>query len=149
MSLYSYFKKSTGREKREDLDTQPILSKLSQSEPRKAAIPSQRLKPSDSYAFPKKVFSRKLRSCQSNWFDQYHWLHYDEASNSVFYFFCMKQDNLGNLKTAKNRQDIFIKTGFTNWKKATHKFSEHQKSKNHELALTFEITIPNVEMCWK
>ena len=54
----------------------------------------------------------------------------------------MKQDNLGNLKTAKNREDVFTKTRFTNWRKATDKFSEHQKSKCHELALTFEITIP-------
>ena len=54
----------------------------------------------------------------------------------------MKQDNLGNLKTAKNEEDVFTKTGFTNWKKATDNFSEHQKSKCHELALTVEITIP-------
>ena len=54
----------------------------------------------------------------------------------------MKQDNLGNLKTAKIREDVFTKSGFTNWKKATDKLSEHQKSKSHELALTFEITIP-------
>ena len=120
----------------------PYYQNLVHQSQEKLLYPPQRFKPSDSYAFPKKAFGRKLRSCQLHWFDQYHWLHNDEASNSVFCFICMKEDNLGNLKTAKNSEDVFTKTEFTNWKKATDKFSEHQRSKCHELALTFEITIP-------
>ena len=87
-------------------------------------------------------FREKLRSCQYHWFDQYHWMQYDDVSGSVFCFMCMKHDNLGNLKGAMNREDVFTKTEFINWKKATDRFSEYQKSKCHKLALTFVMTIP-------
>ena len=42
----------------------------------------------------------------------------------------------------KNKEEAFLSTGFRNWKKALDSFKEHQKSKSHIAALTFEITIP-------
>ena len=42
----------------------------------------------------------------------------------------------------KNKEEAFLSTGFRNWKKALDSFKEHQKSKCHIAALTFEITIP-------
>ena len=42
----------------------------------------------------------------------------------------------------KNKEEGFLSTGFLNWKKALDSFKEHQKSKCHIAAITFEITIP-------
>ena len=42
----------------------------------------------------------------------------------------------------KNKEEAFLSTRFRNWKKALDSFKEHQKSKCHIAALTFEITIP-------
>ena len=45
----------------------------------------------------------------------------------------------------KNKEEAFLSTGFRNWKKALDSFKEHQKSKCHIAALTFEITIPQCD----
>ena len=42
----------------------------------------------------------------------------------------------------KNQEEAFLSTGFRNWKKALDSFKEHQKSKCHIAALTFEVTVP-------
>ena len=42
----------------------------------------------------------------------------------------------------RNKEDTYIKKGFSKWKKAPKCFQDHQLSKCHETALTFEITIP-------
>ena len=40
------------------------------------------------------------------------------------------------------KEETFLSTGFRNWKKALDSFNEHQKSKCHIAALTFEVTVP-------
>ena len=96
--------------------------------------------PSSSFSFPRTAFGKQNRSCQSRWFTEFRWLDYDEANNSVTCFICKK--HLKNLEMEKNKEEAFLSTGFRNWKKALDSFKEHQKSKCHIAALTFEITIP-------
>ena len=93
--------------------------------------------PSSSFSIPKTAFGKQNRSCQSRWFTEFSWLDYDEVNNSVI---CKK--HLKNLEMEKNKEEAFLTTGFCNWKKALDSFKEHQKSKCHIAALTFEITIP-------
>ena len=52
------------------------------------------------------------------------------------------QKTFENLEMEKNKEEAFLSTGFRNWKKALDSFKQHQKSKCHIAALTFEITIP-------
>ena len=42
----------------------------------------------------------------------------------------------------KNKEEVFLSTDFGNWKKILDSFKEHQKSKCHIAALTFEVTVP-------
>ena len=93
-----------------------------------------------SSSFPKTAFGKQNRSCQSRWFTEFSWLDYDEVNNYVTCFIC--KEHLKNLEMEKNKEEAFLSTGFRNWKKALDSFKEHQKSKCHIAALTFEITIP-------
>ena len=55
-------------------------------------IPQAPYQPS-SYSFPKRSFGKKsvvFRSCQSNWFKHWSWLHYDEAKDVVLCHICSK-----------------------------------------------------------
>ena len=42
----------------------------------------------------------------------------------------------------RDKEEAFLMTGFRNCKKALDSFKEHQKSKCHFAALTFEVTVP-------
>ena len=62
-------------------------------------------------------------------------------------FYCAQQKS--NLGSARNKQLVFIETGFSNWKNALLAFREHQNSQCHKLAVEYAKTIPsceNVEM---
>ena len=148
MSLYSYFKKSSHEENPNDCCSDQSSSQSSHLRSQndvsfeKPIIPDKRFKPDKRYSFPFTLFGERLRSCQAGWFDEYQWLHYDISKDKVFCLICMKQDQLGNLKNAKNKEGAFIKDGFNNWKNATVKLAGHQSSKCHELALTYHVTIP-------
>ena len=63
-----------------------------------------------------------------------------KETKSVTCFVCKKHET--KLTLEKNKEKSFLDAGFRNWKKALDSFKEHQKSKCHIAALTFEITIP-------
>ena len=50
--------------------------------------------------------------------------------------------HLQKLDQKKNKEDAFSRTKFRNWKKAITSFRDHQQSKCHLAALTFEVTVP-------
>ena len=41
---------------------------------------------------------------------------------------CVSQGKKGNLTLSTKKGDVFISTGFSNWKKAFEKFKKHQQS---------------------
>ncbi|QQP37555.1 Zinc finger MYM-type protein 1, partial [Caligus rogercresseyi] len=58
------------------------------------------------------------RSFKSAWFGKWKWLHY------------LKDKGL--IQEEKKRADaVFIRGGFSNWRKATNKFKEHERSTFH------------------
>ena len=90
------------------------------------------------FEFPKKDYGRQTRSFQSSWFKDFPWFHYDEISDSAFCYICISQNNKGNLTSARNKEQSFISTGYSNWKKALERFKEHQTSECHKVALTLK-----------
>ena len=90
--------------------------------------------PDSTFVFPKTAFAKQNRSCQAQWFVEYKWLDYNVT------FICKKP--LQKLDQEKNKEDAFLRTGFRNWKKVLTSFRDHQQSKCHLAALTFEITVP-------
>ena len=100
--------------------------------------------PSSSFKFPKTKFGKeeKKRSVQSNWFQSWTWLHYQESSDELFCFLCVKayqQKKIHNTKT----EQTFISTGFSDWKKATEKFKKHESSQCHKESLEQIIVLPS------
>ena len=97
--------------------------------------------PGPRFKFPSKKFGNKMRSAQSSWFQKWRWLHYEESSDKIFCFNCIKAVQEGKLKSAKLEQ-TFISIGFQDWKKATDKFEKHQKSECHSQAIFKVTTLP-------
>ena len=48
-----------------------------------------------------------------------------------------------NLNSAKNKELVFVQSGFSNWKNALALFREHQNSYCHKLAVEYSTTIPS------
>ena len=63
--------------------------------------------PNDSYVFPKRVFGKQNRFCDSKWFKLYLWLDYDKLSDSVTCFVCKRHHS----KLKGNVEKSFTSTG--------------------------------------
>ena len=86
--------------------------------------------------FPEKRFGKETfnRSCQSQWFEDHQWLHYDAGKDSLFRYVCQNSE--------RRKETAFISTGFNNWKKALEKFKKHQNLLCHKASLTYEQVVP-------
>jgi hypothetical protein len=63
------------------------------------------------------------RSFLEAWYSKYDWLEFSVEKNAAFCFYCFlfKSSNNGN----HFGSDVFTKSGFTNWKKASENFRGH------------------------
>ena len=98
-----------------------------------------------NFSFPKREFSVMIVarwSFQPSWFDKWPWLHYCEDSNSVFCFTCMKACLESKLYSSLNAESAFTSPGFTNWKKASERFNNHEALKCHKEAVLKMATLP-------
>ena len=59
------------------------------------------------------------------------------------YFFIRHK---GKLTSEHNMEEAYITKGFNNWKKALEAFVDHQQSKAHRAAITYESAVPQLEM---
>ena len=59
------------------------------------------------------------------------------SHEDAFCFYCMKHKS--KLTAEKNKEPAYISVGFKNWKKTPDCFKDHQNSKCHSGASTFEI----------
>ena len=91
--------------------------------------------------FPKSMFGKQSRSFQSDWFEKWKWLHYDESSDSAFCFLCIRAYTEKKLANAC-KEKTFISIGFRTWKKAIQKFNEHEHCKTHLEAQDRIVTLP-------
>ena len=89
--------------------------------------------------FPMRSFGKQQRAFCPSWYNKYPWLHYLEADDSVVCFYCLVAEMRGLSSSAavrnKSADDAFIRTGFSNWKKALEKFEKHQSSLSHRDAI--------------
>ena len=63
------------------------------------------------------------------------------AKDSLFCIVCIRQDSKGNLRTCRNKERAFLLDGYSNWKKATTRFREHENSQCHKTAIDFQSNI--------
>ena len=57
-------------------------------------------------------------------------------------FYCHVQDKQGSLQDQTNKDDAYIKRGFSSWKKAPKCFGDHQNSLCHKAASLYHLVIP-------
>ena len=59
--------------------------------------------------FPKRTFGKKQpvnRAFQRSWFKTWSWLHYDEATDASFCYYCGKADQRGKLKATNWKHNL-------------------------------------------
>ena len=81
--------------------------------------------------FPLKEMGKQKQSFNPKWFDESKFLHYREESDSVLCHTCAVADKNNLLKIDTKKEKTFIKTGFSNCKKAIEKFFAHARSATH------------------
>ena len=91
--------------------------------------------------FPATAYGTKKRPFQFSWFKKWTWLHYDEVRDGAFCFVCIKALKEYKLTNA-SVEKAFISPGFRNWKKATIKFTGHERSKCHLEAMQRLYVVP-------
>ena len=80
------------------------------------------------------------KSAVVSWFKNFSRLHYSKEKDSVFCIFCIRHK--GKLTAEHNMEEAYITKGFNNWKKALEAFVDHQQSKAHRAAITYESVLP-------
>lgn len=98
--------------------------------------------PPPGFVFKARLQGKQKRYCQAKWFLQFKWLHYNQDNDTVFCYICMKQNALGKLTTARNKDNAFIVTGYCNWKDALEYFKAHEASECHSISTTYEHILP-------
>lgn len=89
---------------------------------------------------------KHLRKFQSSWISRYQWIQYNKEADKAFCSLC-RQANMQNLLLfSTKKEDTFIATGFSNWKKALEKFSAHEKSQCHREAATKLASLTHVSV---
>ena len=96
----------------------------------------------ENFAFPKSVVGKQQRSCQHHWFTKFTWLHYNIDTDSVLYFLCVRAEKKGYVTSELSKEQAYISKGFKSWKKAPKCFTEHEQSKTHMTAKTYEVLVP-------
>lgn len=88
--------------------------------------------------FPRKSYGKDMRDFRGAWFEQFHWLEYSVSKNKAYCFYCYL---FKPRKTNHYGSDVFVETGFDNWKRAIEKFTEHVggvNSLHNEARILFE-----------
>ena len=98
--------------------------------------------PPENFAFPKSVVGKQQRSCQHHWFKKITLLHYDIETYSVLCFLCVRPEKKGYVTGELSKEQAYISKGFKSWKKAPKCFTEHEQSKTHTTAKTYEVLVP-------
>ena len=73
--------------------------------------------------FPKTKFGPDDRSFLDAWYAKYDWLEYSVEKDAAYCFYCFLFKSASN--SSHFGYDVFTKTGFKNWKKASENFKSH------------------------
>lgn len=109
----------------------PKNSKATSSAVRNIQVVPLKNQPSNTFSFPVTAG----RKCKAEWFASHQWLHYDPDKDCVLCYTCMTASHMvseHNTSWFHGVEQTFLSTGFKNWKKATEKFRDHEKSNFHQ-----------------
>ncbi|KAL2101376.1 hypothetical protein ACEWY4_003137 [Coilia grayii] len=84
----------------------------------------------------KQVMKDRTLSFQKTWYEKYPWLHVSPGIEGVLCFQCAKYYKSGIPAQAKSIDQAFVTSGYKNWRRALEKFSIHEKSAGHKMAVT-------------
>ena len=84
----------------------------------------------------KQVMKDRTSSFQKGWYEKHPWLHVNPGIDGVLCFQCSKYYKSGKPAQAKCIDPAFVSSGFKNWRKALERFSAHEKSAGHKVAVT-------------
>ncbi|XP_047949280.1 zinc finger MYM-type protein 1-like [Salvia hispanica] len=79
------------------------------------------------HVFRKTSYGKEKRSFQAKWFEKHIWLEYSVEKEAAFCFWCYL---FKPINANRFGDDVFVSTGFKNWKKALAIFREHEGSAN-------------------
>ena len=105
-------------------------------------VVAEKYHPPENLAFPKSVVQKQQRSCQHHWFKKFTWFHYDIENDSVPCFLCFRAEKKGYVTGELSKEQAYISKVFKSWKKAPKCFTEHEQSKAHTTAKTYEVLVP-------
>ncbi len=87
------------------------------------------------FKFPTGHFRTDKFTCafKLSWFEKFPWIHYVKDGDSLVCFSCVTavEKKLVSEDSARIDSPFDKGGGFTNWHKATQKFTEHEKSQLH------------------
>ena len=89
-------------------------------------------KPPQDYNFPARKFSGEnfSRSCKAAWFREWQWLEYIAVSDGIVCGVC--RSAVKSKLVGSDTDSLFLKDkGFSNWRKATEKIRDHEKTRIH------------------
>ena len=94
--------------------------------------------PALGFKFPKREYGRSkkgLRACQASWFQEFPFLDYTTAEDSVYCHVCVRAVTEKRIISAKKPDAAFLSNGFCNWKDAKVAFKKHKDSAHHREAV--------------
>ena len=94
--------------------------------------------PTSNFKFPSRRCGNETfsRSVTPAWFSRWKWLHYVKETDHILCFVCLKAVEKKLLPRDKfKKYNPFVNGGFSNWRKATEKFCDHEKSEMHTVAI--------------
>uniref|UniRef100_A0A8C4QC37 Uncharacterized protein n=1 Tax=Eptatretus burgeri TaxID=7764 RepID=A0A8C4QC37_EPTBU len=97
-------------------------------------FPDQPFQPHDVSCIPVQILPNRKLKFQQQWFKDFPWLHFDQSIGRVLCHTCTDAFREKLTKLARCAEDAFVSKGFRNWKKATEKFRQHERSNTHRLA---------------
>ena len=81
-----------------------------------------------NFDFPKRKFGQEERSFNPCWYESIPWLHHNLEKDKVLCATCVSQEKKCNLALSSKKEDAFLSTGCSNWKKALEKIRKHEGS---------------------
>lgn len=84
----------------------------------------------------RQVMKDRTLSFQKVWYEKHPWLHVSPGIEGVLCFHCAKYYTSGIPAQDKNTDPAFVSSGYKNWRRGLEKFSVHEKSAAHKMAVT-------------
>ena len=84
---------------------------------------------------PVQKLKNKTLRFQSSWYNEFPWLHFHESIGGVLCHTCVRASHQRLSDFARCAENVFLNSGFSNWKKAIQKFRSHEKSAAHKLSV--------------